>query len=178
MSASHSDTYTSYEIGLQQLLLKLGASHPAHAEALTYQQRLLENISSARRYGDTETRRAERAEIISLANMLALSSLGITLNDLSGSAESSDRRSSYRSSPDIPRCPHYDDLPRLRQILGQYFSDSELRDLTFDLGIDYENIPGNTKTDKAREVILYLQRQKRLQELISWITSQRPDVDL
>ena len=39
------DAYSHYETGLGLLLEKLGRDHPRYAEALTYQQRLLENIS-------------------------------------------------------------------------------------------------------------------------------------
>ncbi len=76
------DTFSAYEVGLRQLLEKLGRDHPRYAEALTYQQRLEENISQARRYGDTETRGATRAEIVDRLNELALAELDVSFNEL------------------------------------------------------------------------------------------------
>ncbi len=59
-----SDAFTPYEIGLERLAEQFGKDHPCYAGALVYQQRLQENIAQARQYGDTETRRAERPQII------------------------------------------------------------------------------------------------------------------
>ena len=55
------DMFAAYEHGLKELLRLLGKEHQHYNEALTLQSRLLENISAVRTYGDTETRRAERA---------------------------------------------------------------------------------------------------------------------
>jgi tetratricopeptide (TPR) repeat protein len=77
-----SSALASYETGLSLLLKRLGQKHPRYTEALTLQSRLLENLAQARRYGDTETRRAERAEIIDRLNHLALETLGVSFNEL------------------------------------------------------------------------------------------------
>ncbi len=70
------------------------------------------------------------------------------------------------------------DLPRLREQLRALFSDSELRDLCFDLGIDYENLPGAAKGDKARELILHVERLGRLPELVGRVIELRPHIGL
>ena len=54
---------------------------------------------------------------------------------------------------------------QLRQMLGVSLGEIELRDLCFRLEIDYENLPGETKADKARELIAYCERHGRLPEL-------------
>lgn len=64
---------------------------------------------------------------------------------------------------------------RLRQILTHYFDESELRNLSFDLGVDYESLPGATKGDKARELVAYFERRDRLAELIQACHGLRPD---
>lgn len=69
------DVYSSYEIGLEQLLKRLGQAHPRYSEALVLQQRMMENIVRSRRYGDTDSQQAQRAEIIDLLNNLTLSVL-------------------------------------------------------------------------------------------------------
>lgn len=66
------------------------------------------------------------------------------------------------------------DLAKLRRILVCYFNDSELRDLYFDLGVDYEALPGQGKRDKARELIAYLDRQERITELVRLGYQLRP----
>jgi hypothetical protein len=38
---------------------------------------------------------------------------------------------------------------RLKDILVNHFNDSELQELYFELSVDYENVPGETKADKA-----------------------------
>jgi hypothetical protein len=55
--------------------------------------------------------------------------------------------------------PGRESLSRLRQILATRFSESELRTLCFDLGIDYDDLPGQEKASKARELIAYLERR-------------------
>ena len=71
-----SDTLASYETGLSLLLKRLGQEHPRYTEALTLQSRLWENLARAQLYGDNETTRAERAQIIDTLNHLALETTG------------------------------------------------------------------------------------------------------
>ncbi len=71
--------------------------------------------------------------------------------------------------------PTQADMAQLRQNLIHYFNDSELRDLCFDLGVDYESLPGTGKSDKARELVSYLDRRGRVPEL-TWMGQQlRPN---
>ena len=77
-----SDVFTCYEIGLQCLLERLGKGHPRYADTLILQTRLLENIAKARRYGDTEIRRAERAQALDMLNQVELVALGASFNEL------------------------------------------------------------------------------------------------
>lgn len=65
----------------------------------------------------------------------------------------------------------------LRQVITKHFSDSELRDLCFDLNIDYENLPGQGKGDKARELVAYVGRHNRIAELVKEVRSLRPNAD-
>lgn len=66
---------------------------------------------------------------------------------------------------------------QLRQLLVAFFNESELKTLTFDLGIDYEMLPGQTKGDKARELIAELWRSGRLPELIQMGSQMRPNLE-
>lgn len=73
-----------------------------------------------------------------------------------------------------PAAPQVIDRTRLRQVLTDRFNDDELRDLTFELGIDYEDLPGTTRSGKARELITYTERRSRLAELVSAVRRLRP----
>ncbi len=93
------DVYTPYETGLRALLARLGPNHPRYDDALVYQQRLTENVAAARRYGDTEARRAGRAEIVDRLNALAQQALGLSYNALCQSAHDDDER--HRAAPPL-----------------------------------------------------------------------------
>jgi CheY-like chemotaxis protein len=67
-------------------------------------------------------------------------------------------------------------LAEYRQILSERFSQVDLRNLAFDLGVDYESLPGEGKADKARELILFFQHRDRLLELIEAAKSLRPHI--
>jgi hypothetical protein len=67
------------------------------------------------------------------------------------------------------------DLPQLRDFITRNFNDSELRDLCFDLGIEYENLGGDNKSAKARELVAYCQRHGRLTELETTCRRLRPN---
>lgn len=76
------DLFSIYEIGLERLLSQMSTSHFRYGEALVYQQRLTENISRSRRFGDTNLRQADRAEIIEQLNDLAMATISISFNKL------------------------------------------------------------------------------------------------
>ena len=67
-------------------------------------------------------------------------------------------------------------LTNLRQMLACRFNESELRDLCFDLKVDYDNLPGEGKSDKARELIAYLDRRNSISELVRMGQQIRPDI--
>src|SRR3989304_479762 len=77
-----SDIFNTYENGLDQLLKKTGNNHPRYSELLTLQARLLENIKLTRLYGDSEARRADRAQILSIINQIAIETAGVSFNQI------------------------------------------------------------------------------------------------
>lgn len=77
-------SFAYYEAGLAALLAQLGAQHARYDELLAYEQRLRENMHEAQQFGDTETRRAERASILARLNVLARETLGQSFTALSG----------------------------------------------------------------------------------------------
>ncbi len=88
---------------------------------------------------------------------------------------------SERVATEVVRVPEekigrIDSRVRLRQALTDHFSDSELRTLCVVLGMDYESLPGESKADKAREVVAYLERRGRIPELVAIASRLRPNV--
>jgi uncharacterized protein len=56
-------------------------------------------------------------------------------------------------------------LSQLLQTLTDHFSDDELRTLCFKLGVDYEDLPGQSRAAKARELVAYCERHDRVVDL-------------
>jgi hypothetical protein len=96
---------------------------------------------------------------------------GLKRSEPSDTAASSAATRPGKETPTTPLPPG-----ELRQKLIAHFSDGELHDLCFDLGIDYESLGGGTRDARARELISYLQRRERLGELISLCRARRPSV--
>jgi hypothetical protein len=67
-------------------------------------------------------------------------------------------------------------LPVIRKQLVEHFNGSELRELSFQLDVDYEIINGENKLDKARELLTYLNRRDRIPELIAYCQGERPSI--
>lgn len=56
-------------------------------------------------------------------------------------------------------------------------SSEELQDLAFAVGVDYDALPGDTKQSKASELILYTQRRGQVDQILGWLSKNRPDID-
>jgi hypothetical protein len=74
-----------------------------------------------------------------------------------------------------PQVPH-NLLVHLRQVLADRFSPGDLQTLCFDLGVPYENLPGEEHRLKALNLIQTLERTNRIDELIAFGQKIRPDV--
>lgn len=75
-----------------------------------------------------------------------------------------------------PLEPDRQKLTQLRKLLIQHFSLDELRVLCFDLGLEYDDLPGDTKTTKMHGLIEYLQRRDELNRLLEEAVDHRPHV--
>jgi hypothetical protein len=65
---------------------------------------------------------------------------------------------------------------RWREMLVEAFSDSDLRTLCFDMGLDYEVIGGDGKAGKARELLMYCERCGCTESLITAAARARPNL--
>jgi DNA-binding transcriptional ArsR family regulator len=92
------DAYSHYEEGLDRLLTRITRDDPHYRQVLIYQQRLIENITQSRQYGDTDTRKAERSEIVDRLNDFALSTLKMSFDELCILPKSTSRQEPDASS--------------------------------------------------------------------------------
>ena len=67
-------------------------------------------------------------------------------------------------------------LVLLRTKLVRLFSLAEIEDICFQLNIDPENIEGDAKIDRARNLLLYLERLNRLDDLENICREMRPSI--
>jgi hypothetical protein len=67
-------------------------------------------------------------------------------------------------------------LVQLRRNMARRMSDAELRDLCFDLQVEYEDLAGEGKSDKVRELLSFLVRRQRIPQLIVVGSQLRPDI--
>lgn len=77
-------------------------------------------------------------------------------------------------APVQPRKPR--DLLALRRTIHEAFNESELRDLCAQMGIEYEDLSGTNRRDRARELITYFERRGRLAELVDVCALLRPQL--
>lgn len=66
---------------------------------------------------------------------------------------------------------------KLRQNIVAFFNDSELRDLCFDMNVDYESLKGENKADKARELVAFCERRQSMPDLVARCQELRPKVE-
>ena len=62
-------------------------------------------------------------------------------------------------------------------MLKNSFTEEGLRDLCFELGIDYESLPGANKRAKARELLGHLDRRGRLDKLLAICKEKRDNLN-
>lgn len=67
-------------------------------------------------------------------------------------------------------------LIELRMIIDSQFNKEELRILCFDLGVDYDNLIGESKAAKIVDLLSYLERSGEVHKAIEALTCSRPDI--
>lgn len=80
-----------------------------------------------------------------------------------------------RSETNVPS--PLDNKLSLRDKILQYFNVGELRDMCMALSFDYDDLGGEGRSNKVRELVLYMERHGRTQELIYYCQQTRPRVD-
>lgn len=67
-------------------------------------------------------------------------------------------------------------LAPLRDNLVQYFSKTELKGLCFTMGVAYDDLPGETRTELAQALVEHCHTRGRLPELLQHCRDERPHV--
>jgi hypothetical protein len=65
----------------------------------------------------------------------------------------------------------------LAQKMALKFDDRELKTAVFNLGIDYEELEGKTKTEKIQSLIGFCERRDILSKLVAMCKRERPQVE-
>ena len=154
------DIFDAYQKALTELLAALGSGHPDYGDALIYQARLTETMSRARRFGDTESLRAERAQIIDSLNRLALQNLGRSFIELALAPPPS-------PPPAAARSEGYE-LAVVRALLNDALSDEELTTLCFDHFRPVYDLfsAGMARTAKIQHLLEYVEKRQQVARLI------------
>lgn len=62
------------------------------------------------------------------------------------------------------------------ELFDTHINAPELKDVAFELKIDYDNLPAETKRGKMRELVKQLMKERREYQLLAWLQKKRPDV--
>lgn len=76
--------------------------------------------------------------------------------------------------------PFSESIPpqKLAIIISTYFDDNEIQDICFRLDVDYEELAGQTKSAKARNLVQHMKRRNRLDELMFKVRQLRPNIEI
>jgi hypothetical protein len=89
--------------------------------------------------------------------------------------EASQKKQGPVDAPPTQTKPEPANLAQLYRLLDRHFNLNELRDLCFELRVDYDNLPGEIKAAKARELVAYFARPGRdITQLVQACARQRP----
>jgi hypothetical protein len=62
-------------------------------------------------------------------------------------------------------------------MIDEHFNKSELQTLCFDMDVDYDDLNGENKSDKARELIAFCERRQIVPDLVARCRELRPKVE-
>ncbi|MFT5196574.1 MAG: hypothetical protein ACI85U_003610, partial [Candidatus Promineifilaceae bacterium] len=71
-----------------------------------------------------------------------------------------------------------EELVKLKSILNERFSLVEIKDLCFELEVDYDDLGAGGLSERIQELIVYLENRKQTGRLVTLVAKYRPDIDL
>lgn len=76
----------------------------------------------------------------------------------------------------MPQPPKPGFQTEIRNLILSSFNLEEFRDLCFDLGVTYDDLEGEGRSGRVRELILLMERTQRMGDLLSFCAYLRPDI--
>lgn len=82
-------------------------------------------------------------------------------------------------TPDVVNIDNFSDqnIVNIRRMIVGRFSLEDIQVICFDIGIDYEDLHGSTKSGKTASLMKFVKRYKKLPDLISAIQYNDPNID-
>lgn len=68
------------------------------------------------------------------------------------------------------------EIKDLAKKISKYYNIDELKSLTFVLDIDWDELAGENKSSKVQQLILYIGKENRLQDLLNQLRKERPTI--
>lgn len=110
-------------------------------------------------------------------NVETVQSISITGGTI-GDIIATQQNSAGKETPNRDITPVADPrLAALHRLLVEHYSESELRTLCFELGIDYSDLPAQGRADQARELVIYAARHGIIDALIEAGRRERHEID-
>lgn len=166
----------------------------AHPQLKSWQNRLPEGHRLTARVNGVVALLQERTHVESNTNALVLmlrvlsqhpntdEDLRVELAVLADQLEIAQTTESQKTSLEKRSLPSNHSVEDTRiillEIIETKFNEDELRTLCLHLHVNYESLGGRGMAAKARELILYLERRNRLDDLASSIRRVRPDIKI
>lgn len=108
-----------------------------------------------------------------------LSDIANKLRDELSENAFTNKRKKTTNKPDESLEPLYSPQKKsidIYRIFVERFNEEEIRTFCFYLQLDYDDLPSSGKSNKVRELILYLERHDRLNDVVSLGRKIRPDI--
>ncbi len=139
-------------------------------------RRLTERIRHMedKRAGDSEKLAAADRQLFYMGRMISMLADLVVESGLVLPAEVQEYLSQFNGQPIA--LDNSEQNAQLLHVLDKFFSAGEIQELAFRLGVDFENLPGERKLDKAQSLIYYLNRRGRLGKLITAVREERPNL--
>ena len=165
-----------YKKGLAQLDNRLKGTE-SYAKFKTQKGKLKENLEDEALFGPSQETRHSRSRIVHELNILA-AEIDVSFTDLCLDRDVSPQTFEAHKNGQQKSQAAVSSKVLLLESLNKHFNIEELQNLCFYLDIDFEQIPGDTKTSKARELVSYANRHDLTGNLTNVVRQLRPNAQI
>lgn len=118
---------------------------------------------------------------INISNITSAGDVNINLSNVAGHDQITTTTSTtitQQGSPSTaaatPQSPIINKV-ELSKLIRRHYDLGEFKSLCFELQVEYDDLPGETLTNRVEALVEYLERRGRVQELLKLIKQQRPN---